>query len=1045
MFWSPRTRCPRSPFRPSLEILEAREVPTVGGGIWTQLGPSGVDSTTTAIYGPVAGRVNVAVAAPGDGNTVYIGTNDSSRGGASGSGGGVWRSTDFLSASPHWKPLTDNQPSGSIYVHGLTMSPLNSQLLYAAAGGPNGGILRSFDGGDSWTYLAGDLFGPVGFGAIVASPSQAGTVYVAVNSGTTAANTGVLMSTNYGATWNVVSTGFFGNSVTDLAVAPNANPSVPDTLYAGVIDGKTRSGVWKSADGGTTWTHVTAGFLPSSDVTEFVALALAPSDPNTVYAAVFDQAMQSGAPPEADPVLYKTATAGSSWAALPLPKPDEHGVEQRPWHLVLGVDPKNANRVYTNTAYAFQQSDDGGNNWRIVFKADDPVSVYFNGTGDVSSGSGLMFVGDRGINYRPTPSATVQPKAGDLANLLLYNVAVDRTNPATLFATAQDQLATLHTTGSPQWFYVPVGSEIGVTVIDPRNPQRVYNLGSINDPTNLGQRFLQRSTDGGQSWQLAANGLDVNDFPVSDEYEENVYSSLAIDPGDTRRLVLGANRVYETLDGADTWTAISPPLQRIIGGSSTTLSSAIALAPSDRKVIYAATIDGNLFATFDGGATWQERDFGLPANPAGIVERIRVDPHDALRVFVVTAGIGGPGSVWQTLNGGLSWQNLTGKLPINLQVDTIAVDWRSLTPTLYVGTTRNAYFSTDLGTSWSLLGKGLPNVEVRDLELDTRFNRLIAATYGRSAWQITVDAAPATLIVGADAGGAPTVNIYNADTQALTAVFNVFPPSFTGGVRVAQADINGDFIDDYICVAGPGGGPQVTVVDGRTLQMILSFYAFPPSFSGGLYVAAGDFDGDNRAEIVVGADARGGPQVSIFRGTDGTLLRSFYAFPPSFGGGVRVAVGDVNRDGRADIICGAGPGGGPQVSIFDGRTFQPIASFFAFPPSFTGGIYVASYDANNDGADDIICGAGAGGGPQVSIYDGATRAMLKSFFAFPPSFTGGVRVSQVPYGGRDRPALLAAAGPGGGPQVSIFDSSTLALLGSFFAYNPNFRGGSFVG
>lgn len=204
-------------------------------------------------------------------------------------------------------------------------------------------------------------------------------------------------------------------------------------------------------------------------------------------------------------------------------------------------------------------------------------------------------------------------------------------------------------------------------------------------------------------------------------------------------------------------------------------------------------------------------------------------------------------------------------------------------------------------------------------------------------------------------------------------------------------------------------------------------------------------NGDGFADVIVSADKGGGPQVTVTSGKDGSLLTSFFATVPSFTGGIRVAAGDVNGDGFADVIAAAGPGGGPQITIFDGKTLRVLTSFFAVTPSFTGGLFVAAGDINGDGKADIIAGAGAGGGPQVTLFNGPDQALLGSVFALPSTFTGGVRVGAIDPTGKGRSSILTSAGPGGGPQVTTLDGSTLQLLSSFFAFAPGFTGGAFVG
>src|SRR5215470_12146374 len=202
------------------------------------------------------------------------------------------------------------------------------------------------------------------------------------------------------------------------------------------------------------------------------------------------------------------------------------------------------------------------------------------------------------------------------------------------------------------------------------------------------------------------------------------------------------------------------------------------------------------------------------------------------------------------------------------------------------------------------------------------------------------------------------------------------------------------------------------------------------------------------AVLVTGAGFGGGPLVEVFSGT-GSLLRSFFAYYPTFTGGVTVAVGDVNGDGIPDIVTAAGPGGGPHVKVFDGATGATIMSFFAYNPAFTGGVFVAAGDVNGDGFADVVTGAGAGGGPLVQVFSGRDGTLLRSFFAYEPAFTGGVRVAVGDVNGDGIPDIVTAAGPGGGPHVKIFDEATANIIMSFFAYQCDqatcFRAGVFVG
>ncbi len=307
----------------------------------------------------------------------------------------------------------------------------------------------------------------------------------------------------------------------------------------------------------------------------------------------------------------------------------------------------------------------------------------------------------------------------------------------------------------------------------------------------------------------------------------------------------------------------------------------------------------------------------------------------------------------------------------------------------------------------------------------------------------------ADLIVGTGPGAGPHVKAFDGGTQAEVQSFFAYDPSFAGGVRVAAGDVNGDGVSDIITGAGPGAGPHVKVFDGRTHAELYNFFAYGAGFAGGVFVAAGDMNGDGRDDIITGAGAgAAGGHVKVFDGRTGAEVRSFFALDPSFSGGVTVAGGDVNGDGQADIVVGAGPGApGGHVKVFDGRTHAELASFFAYP-GFTGGVFVAAGDVNGDGRADIVTGADADqqtAGGHVKVFDGATGAEFRSFFAYDANFTGGVRVAAGDVNGDGRADIVTGAGPGAaGGHVKVFDGLTGSELSSFFSFDPSFAGGVFV-
>jgi hypothetical protein len=267
------------------------------------------------------------------------------------------------------------------------------------------------------------------------------------------------------------------------------------------------------------------------------------------------------------------------------------------------------------------------------------------------------------------------------------------------------------------------------------------------------------------------------------------------------------------------------------------------------------------------------------------------------------------------------------------------------------------------------------------------------------------------VVVGAGVGTVPHIKVFSGATGGELASFFAYAGAFQGGVFVAVGDVNNDRFADIITGAGAGAGPHVKVISGTSLNLVqpggqiapaaelASFFAFDPAFVGGVRVAAGDLNADGSADIIVGAGSLGG-HVKVVNAllrtavlpngqiTDAALLASYFAYP-GFNGGVFVGSGDINSDGRADIITGAGASA-PHVKVFDGRTLAEVRSFFAFL-GFPGGVRVASADADGDGTADIVVGAGAAAS-HVKAFDGLTVAELESFFAFSATLTGGVFV-----------------------------------------------------
>jgi FG-GAP repeat len=291
------------------------------------------------------------------------------------------------------------------------------------------------------------------------------------------------------------------------------------------------------------------------------------------------------------------------------------------------------------------------------------------------------------------------------------------------------------------------------------------------------------------------------------------------------------------------------------------------------------------------------------------------------------------------------------------------------------------------------------------------------------------------IITGAGPGGGPHVKAFDFNNNAAGVSFFPYALAFTGGVRVAACDFDGDGRADVVTGAGPGGGPhvKVTKVAPGPVTELQSFFPYALAFTGGVFVACGDVNGDGVPDIITGAGEGGGPHVRVFSGVGLTELASFFPYSPAFTGGVRVAAGDIDGSGQAAIITGAGPSGGPHVRAFKliGTTVTEVLNFFPYDLAFPGGVFVGVGINGDTGARKIVTGAGAGGGSHVKVFDvgatGTTVSLFSSFFAYDTAFLGGVTVAGATGG------VVTGPGPGGGPDVrTFFDDGD--FFSNFFAY-----------
>jgi hypothetical protein len=303
-----------------------------------------------------------------------------------------------------------------------------------------------------------------------------------------------------------------------------------------------------------------------------------------------------------------------------------------------------------------------------------------------------------------------------------------------------------------------------------------------------------------------------------------------------------------------------------------------------------------------------------------------------------------------------------------------------------------------------------------------------------AGWQPLTHALP---VAAGDATGFQA-QVLDATTRQTLFSFDPFP-GYSGPVHVTTGDLNGDGVPDLVATVGPGGPPHVKAFDGQTGALIASFYAFDAGLRSGLSVAAGDVNGDGRAEIIVCPEANAPAHVKVFT-AGGQVYASFYAFAPAFVGGATVAAADANGDGRAEVMVAAGRGGHGHVAAFAGPGLTPAANFFAFGPTYGGTVSLAAGDFDGDGRAELAVGMGAGAPPIVSVFRPLEGVLLASFYAYAPGYRGGVELAAVERG-RGHADLAAASGVAAAPDLRVYDGLGGMLLDALPLYEVGFRRG----
>lgn len=704
------------------------------GTPWLSVGPVGLqapDGYWTSAPQTDEGRITSIAVHPTSSQIAIAGS----------ASGGVWRTT---SGGASWTPLTDNQCS--LATGSVVFDPVNPSIVYVGTGEVGQawygcGVLRSTDGGNTWTQLGASVFDPPsGAGASIpkllidrTSAGSASTTIVLA-----AANNGLYRSTNSGTSWTLVAAGQF----TDLA----QHPTDASIMYAaaGNLFSDARNGVYRSSDRGATWTKLPMPLSTSGPGRS--ALAVTPAAPKSMFLAA-SVPLGNGASATLQG-LWRWDDDVSRWTQLTTTSvyaPIDRGDfgTQTWYNLVLAVDPVDANRIYLGGIRLYRSLDGGvtftriANNthvdWHaLVIDPRAPTTIFGGNDGGVH----MSFDGGDSWISRNTNLSITQFYPG---------IAVHPALPNQIVGGLQDN-GTVMSSGLPTWDAL-FGGDGGYAAINYQDPSVSWVTCQWGNPPCL----YRRSSSPTVRFDARVSGITGTDRAA-------FIPPLVMDPTSPTTLYFGTYRLYKTTNDGVSWT---PSPNDVTKGSGTI--SAIAPSVSDAQTVYVGTNDGNVQVSTDGGTTFTLRTNGLPTRA---VSDIAVDRANSQRAVVTFSGFGTQ-HVYLTTDAGVSWTPISNGLP---DVPHNAVALIPSSNRIFVGTDVGVYESGDNGATWTAGPSGMPNVTVTDLVYHVASGTLVAATHGRGVFLSTLTSAATVLRGDVNRDGAVTAVDALLIQQALVGI-----------------------------------------------------------------------------------------------------------------------------------------------------------------------------------------------------------------------------------------------------------------------------------
>lgn len=721
----------------SVAAIAAETAPRFDSGVVSGLGARNIGSAT------MSGRISALAAHNTDDGktTVYVGA----------ASGGVWKSID---SGTTFKPVFDKQPVQSIGA--IALDPSNPKNVWVGTGetwtrnsvSVGNGIYRSNDGGESWAYVG--LPASERVNEIIVHPRNGNVVFACVPGKlwSDSAERGLYKTTDGGKSWSLV---LKGPNLSTGCSGITLDPKNPDLIYAGLWDfrrkgwtfrsggdgpeAKSGSGLFRSSDGGKTWTALTAENtkgLPKQPWGR-VETEIAPTDPNRVYTFIEG----------VDSALYVSDDGGRTF--------DKRDKSQmmvwRPFYFAkLVVDPTNADRVFKTNLFMIV-SDDAGRSFSQASGAThaDSHDLWIN-----PKNPKHIIMGDDGGLWTSYDGGNRWVKNENLPISQFYHVSVDDQDPYQVYGGLQDNSSWVGDSQFPggitndRWENLYGGDGFWV-FSDPADPDYIYaeyqggNVARINRRTRA-YRDIQPKAGYGEKLRFNWN------------------TPLHLSPNEKGTLYIGAQYLFRTRDHGQNWERISPDLttndkakqqQELSGGITVDNSSAemhttiysISESPKDGKVIWVGTDDGNLQLTRDGGKSWTNvvgNVRGLPkASWVSWVEASRHDAGTAYAAFDRHSFGDLDAYVYKTTDFGRTWtriagprQGLRGYAHV-VKEDSVKKDL------LFVGTELGLWISADGGRRWAeFKGGDFPSVAVRDIVVQSRENDLVLGTHGRGIWVI---------------------------------------------------------------------------------------------------------------------------------------------------------------------------------------------------------------------------------------------------------------------------------------------------------------------